>query len=460
MANCLFGWPNHVDATTPTVVGFSGGSWSGTLPLTNLRDPLLYKVARSSSASLANAQFDIDLGVTARYIRLFAIPRHNLKQTAKIRIRGTTVSSNFGKAMKLTATAAGGKFALPVTFASGGTKFFSIHAKTPSTTPVTSIRIRILDSGATVRLNAVINFDTAGVATSTPTTGTLVGVDVEDGYQRIKINTASGLVAGVGSVEVWPNGTTDTALHIIATNVYVTESAADTPYTETGSNLTSQPWNFASWTPTTASIVTNGYKEPNGPQVYDTDWLDVWPLMWDVGILPWGSPNLWTRRLTSEQIATYRAGFVHVAPTGYAAQYWRYEFDDTTNADGYVQLHRLVMSPGYVPSVNMQFGAQFGLLDTTTYEESLGGTRYYDERPQRKVMSMLFDDLPEDELLGVMQEMQRDLGVVRQLFFVHAADDSFNLARRAMLATFKELSPIEYAYYGRGKLPMILEEVL
>lgn len=459
--NCLFAWPNHADANTPTVVTFSGGSWESALPLTNLRDPLLHKVARSTSAALASTTFDVDLGVAARFIRVLAIPRHTMSLAAKIRVRGSNSSSNFGKARQLRATSAGGKLSLSVSVPGSGAKFTAVYIKAPEGNAATSFRVRVLDGSSTVRLDSTATIAANGTVTlGASATGTSLGVTVEDGHSRLRLQTASSLAAGTHTIELWPNGATETGLDLIVSGVYMTDSSGESAFTEGGANLITAPFDFSAWTASNVSTTATGLDEPNGPQSYDTGWLDVWPVMWDYGVLPWGSPNTWTRKLTEEQVGKYRAGWVHVAPTGYQAQYWRFEIDDTTNAAGFIDLARLVMSPGYQPSVNMSEGATLGIQDESRFTESLGGVRYYDSRPQRRVQTLVFDTIPDDELLGVMQEMQRELGTSGQVFWIHAADDTFNLPRRAMLATFKELSPIEYAFVGRGRIAFTLEEVL
>lgn len=66
---------------------YSGGSWVAGLPLANLVDPDLRRVARSTSATTANTRFRIDLG-TARPIALnsFALLNHNMTTAARWRV--------------------------------------------------------------------------------------------------------------------------------------------------------------------------------------------------------------------------------------------------------------------------------------------------------------------------------------------------------------------------------------
>lgn len=98
MANCVMAWPNYLDrqpnpATTGVVSylipTFSGGGWAAAFPRTNLQSPFLYLVARSSNATLANTQFDVDF-LTDRPQQVFAFVRHNLSLAAKVRFRVAT----------------------------------------------------------------------------------------------------------------------------------------------------------------------------------------------------------------------------------------------------------------------------------------------------------------------------------------------------------------------------------
>lgn len=79
MGNPLFAFPDRTLGAT-----LSGGSWLAGLPLANLKDPLLSKVARSTDDALASTKFDFDLGAD-RVIRVLAICRHNASAVATAR---------------------------------------------------------------------------------------------------------------------------------------------------------------------------------------------------------------------------------------------------------------------------------------------------------------------------------------------------------------------------------------
>lgn len=80
--NIILAFPNRADECT-----LSGGAWSATLPLANLKNRLISKVARSSDAALASTKFDAALTKT-RGVRVAGLINHNLSLDALVRLRG------------------------------------------------------------------------------------------------------------------------------------------------------------------------------------------------------------------------------------------------------------------------------------------------------------------------------------------------------------------------------------
>jgi len=82
MANLTIGYPNRIDAAT-----LSGGSWLASLPLSNIKDRRLSRLARSSGDAIAQATINIDLG-SAKRVGAFALITHNISAIGKVRLRG------------------------------------------------------------------------------------------------------------------------------------------------------------------------------------------------------------------------------------------------------------------------------------------------------------------------------------------------------------------------------------
>lgn len=78
MANVLLAYPNLGDSST-----LSGGGWQ--LPLTNLQDYRMTKVARSTDATLGNTQFSMNFGVPTK-IQVVSLLGHNLSSFGTWRV--------------------------------------------------------------------------------------------------------------------------------------------------------------------------------------------------------------------------------------------------------------------------------------------------------------------------------------------------------------------------------------
>lgn len=280
----MIGFPNHADSTT-----LSGGAWTATLPLNNLKNRIIGKVARSSTAATADTNFDIDLGAEKK-IRISALVNHNFSLDAKYRLRGSAVS------------------------------------------------------------------------------------------------------------------------------------------------------NFAT-------------------SVYDSGWLDVWPVVYPYESLDWEDANWWGGKYTDEQRAGYTATLVEAEATNILARYWRWEIDDTTNAAGYVQVGRLFIGPAWQPTLNMSYGATSGWETKTEVQEALGGAEYFQRRTPYRVQNIALQ-MSENEGLANVFEIQRRAGIDAEVLWIFDPADTVHALRRRYLARMRKLSAIEYPYFDTNKTTFELKELL
>lgn len=87
MKNIILGFPNRIDTAT-----LSGGSWLASLPLNNIKNKRISKLARSTNALTTSTKFVISFP-GAKQIDLFAAIGHNFSETATIRICGNSTNS-------------------------------------------------------------------------------------------------------------------------------------------------------------------------------------------------------------------------------------------------------------------------------------------------------------------------------------------------------------------------------
>lgn len=187
-------------------------------------------------------------------------------------------------------------------------------------------------------------------------------------------------------------------------------------------------------------------------QPYDSTWLDAYPAIYPSGSTLWGS-HVGGDKLTTEQhgltgVDKYPHPIIRVPDQHYNAQHWSFEFDDTANADGYVEVGRLVIAPGNRPGRNMTYEVAPLLKWSTSSKrhETEGGSFHYDERVRRRMLAFVFRLLDADEALVQMFEFIRRAGIAEQFLWIFDEDDTHHMHRRSFLATLEELSGLEYPY--------------
>lgn len=195
--------------------------------------------------------------------------------------------------------------------------------------------------------------------------------------------------------------------------------------------------------------------------VYDSDWMDCWPEMWADGVLQPSHPNYSDQLFTNADIAEYQFDVLHIAPAAASARYWRIEFDDTTNTDGFVSVGFLVMAPVYQPGLtdNVAGGAELGLASTSTTGLALSGFRTAQRRRSWRTYTLAFPELALDEAVSVFHAMQRYLGLDRWVYVVLDPADTNLLQWRSFLAVQEELSPVQLIQWGEQHAAIKLSEV-
>lgn len=202
----------------------------------------------------------------------------------------------------------------------------------------------------------------------------------------------------------------------------------------------------------TGNYTTPLYDSGSTPQeVFDT-------------IYEWGSidtthPSWFTGKATEEQRRALPFPMLKVIDF-IVARYWYFEFFDSTNADGYVRLPRLWLAPGYQSSRGIDYGAQHNFITDTRVDTTLGGRRVYGVEPVARTLPLSLSHLPIGEAMNNVFDMQRDIGIHKQFFFVFDPDDTALMHRRAFLATMEKLAGLEYPYYNAQGTSMEIREVV
>jgi hypothetical protein len=449
--NCLFGYPIYSDVNATRTPTLGGGSWSASLPLINLQDRRLAKVARSTDAAALSTKFDCDLKA-ALPVGIIALPGHTISTAGMVRVRGFTASPIFDSAtFDGTWSQVGTPTRTPAALRAGGAVFDLIGDDDGASSE--AFKKALLYSGNAQKILLVevskgptpsANGAFIQVTDETAPADCLWAVVTWTGaVPNVGVATGSflGAVAlGGGAYRLLFLTTSITAIHTNTVRIGAAQTAAQTGNIYVGT--------VSSWDAATAQLV------------YDAGWVDVWKEVYPTGILPTWHPSYATRKLTAEDAVGYPMGFTLIPSTPQTAQFWRVEVNDTTNPAGVVDLGRLVLAMAYQPSINVAYGLKFGLETATVRTETDGAAAVFYVKPKRRTVTGALEDLPTDEALVFPFDLMRRAGTSSQLYFVTDPTDVEHLHRRSFLCTLRDLSPLEMAAFGRYGTPFNLVEEL
>lgn len=439
MGNVTLGFPNNVDTSS-----LAGGSWVSTLPITNMQNRSIGKVARTTDVTKASTQFTTTLNAAKR-INVLSFTNHNLSLIAKYRIRAsneasitnltlyseqfqqaawvktnTTVSANSTVAPDstttadtLTASASNAIILQDLGVLSSTSYTFSVWLKRLTGTGAVSLT---LDGGSTY---------TAVVPTTTWTrfsiTQTLANPDA-----GIKISTNGDAVYAWG---------TQVESAIIPSSYYTSVA--------------------------TVGVRPAGYIDTWQDYKYNSGWTDVYPVIYPYPILEWSDDNWYSGRPTLDDISGYTTCLVHLLPTEMFARYWKIEFDDTLNSAGYLQIGRMLIAPIWQPTIGISVGGlNIGWETKTSNQETISGSEYFQRRTPYRVANFSLDLLTEDEAFAKAFEIQRRAGIDQEILYIQSPDDTVHSLRRRFLARLRQLSPIEFPYGNFNKAGFELRELL
>lgn len=141
------------------------------------------------------------------------------------------------------------------------------------------------------------------------------------------------------------------------------------------------------------------------------------------------------------------------------ARYWTFEFTDTTNTDGYLEFGYLTMGVPFEPDLNYSYGLQDGLVDLSGRVRSAGGGQFFEERDIYRTVQFVMEWLTEAEAKSLHGFMHVN-GTTNDVHYIPRMNDVAYSQQFGFLATFEELSPIEYPLPRTRKLPARLTERL
>lgn len=179
-----------------------------------------------------------------------------------------------------------------------------------------------------------------------------------------------------------------------------------------------------------------------------TQTQDVYGEIYPWGSIPWEHISLWNGKISPEDSQFFPTPILFVLSAPVIGRYVKIEIIDQSNPAKYIELNRLIIAPGWQPSINYKFGSSIGQSDPTQVSTSLAEVDFYDIREKRRVANISFDYLDEDEALANAFDLKTRLGISGQLFFIYNPEDDANIARTSFTCTMTTLDPLEAAALG------------
>lgn len=197
-------------------------------------------------------------------------------------------------------------------------------------------------------------------------------------------------------------------------------------------------------------------------QVYDSTALNAWPTYFPPDALLWGHLSGASGVIPAEDVKGFKFDFLHVIPSQTTCKSYKVSIIDTANADGYIELSRCILAPGWQPNKNMAFGPGVQWVDPSESSKSVGGVKWFNKKTKyRQITGGVIDSLTTESGMGAWFEMQRRLGNTEELYFVFDPTDTYGaMMLRSFLGTFQELSPLEFALFDNCTGNFSIEELL
>lgn len=209
-----------------------------------------------------------------------------------------------------------------------------------------------------------------------------------------------------------------------------------------------------------ATVRLRGFAAPNtsAAALCDTGVVSYFPDLYPFGSTDWGHPSIFSLTVDAETALLFPQPWVYVFSAAQAARYWLLEIADPSNADGYIELGRVILAPGYQPVVNMLYGAAVRVVDPSEVQRSYGGRVYGERRTKYRMATFTLAASTTNEAMVNIHDMHARQGVTGEVFFIWDPGDASNIGRLSFLGRLAELSPLEASFHGRMGCNFQIEE--
>jgi len=191
----------------------------------------------------------------------------------------------------------------------------------------------------------------------------------------------------------------------------------------------------------------------------DTGFNDSIPVIYEFGTLEFGHPSFFDGKPTAEDRLRLKIPFRDVQGETILAAYWRYSITDADNLDGFVEIPRLHICRGYLPTKGIRYGSAIKRTSTTSRRTTPGGTDFHTKNPNRRSWQITIQNLPENEAISRWFDIQDEADIDVQGVFIKNIDTNILSHATDFLFRFEKLDPIAFPFFDTGDIIGELREV-
>jgi len=194
---------------------------------------------------------------------------------------------------------------------------------------------------------------------------------------------------------------------------------------------------------------------------------NAWLPLWGFGDAGFGEHGYGGYPTDAERATYYPAGpfrWLYLTAGQTRARYWEIDFSDAGNADGYIELGRILIGTYQESTRKVGLGMRNRPEDPSKLYYSLGGQVWVDEKTKYRVARVPFKATPGTETWGLWYALFLELGVGRS-FAVDLLPDVSNVGMRLHNQFYGHIPEggipdIEVPFMDRGNLTLELRESL
>ncbi|MCM8736015.1 hypothetical protein M5E06_17925 [Azospirillum sp. A1-3] len=194
--------------------------------------------------------------------------------------------------------------------------------------------------------------------------------------------------------------------------------------------------------------------------LYDSGWIDAWPVVYTPDQLEWEDDNWWSGQYADLEITGYRWTRPLWLDAQVLARGIKVEVDDTTNSAGYIECGMFEVSQGWQVGINFSYGAQYGFRFRSQSVEAIGGAKYFERRDKPRVFKGQISYLEREEAMAKAFEHQRQMDIDTPFLWMPDPTSTTNLLREVFLARNVDPGLMAYSTFNRDQVPLAFEEVM